>query len=64
MHNTKPQIITETDVDMLAEAANNNCGLLFLMRHHNEQTKHGLELLSHEQTVERETEITYLLMIY
>ena len=42
---------------MLAEATNNNCGIVLLMIHHNVQTKQDLELLSHEKTVEKKTEI-------
>ena len=54
----KPLILTETDLDNLAETTNGNCVLVLLMRHHNVQPQPDLELLSHEETVEIEQKIT------
>ena len=51
--------VTERDLDILAESTNGNCGLVLLMRKHNQKPAPDLDMISHEETIETEVDFTY-----
>ena len=59
LHHQKPMAITERDLDILAELTNNNCGLVLLIRKHNQKPEPDLDMISHEETIETEIDFTY-----
>ena len=58
-HHQKPMTVTERDLDILVESTNGNCGLVLLMRKHNQKPAPDLDMISHEETIETEVCFTY-----
>ena len=51
--------VTERDFDILAESTNGYCGLVLLMRKHNQKPAPDLNMVSYEETIETEVDFTY-----
>ena len=49
MHHRKTAKITHTDLGILAEATNGNCGIALLMKKHNKNAEPDLTNVVHEE---------------